>query len=158
MGTLPSPNLPPPGSGCPAAGSHGGFSPALGTCRPPTLLPKPASSAAPASPGRSGLSPESPHPPGTQGGWDSPEDGDRAVAPCTQSDRAAYCQPPALPPQARTTPTSSHGSRVRKVCHPEPRAFSSLGEVERQVRRNPQFLLIKNPSTVTWEICSESVT
>ena len=68
------------------------------------------------------------------------------MAPRTQSDTAGP-----------STPTSSHGSGVSKVCHQESRAFSSLGEVEIQVRRNPQFLLIKNPSTVTWEICSESV-
>lgn len=33
--------------------------------------------------------------------------------------------------------------------------FWQYGQVEKQVRRNPQFLLITNPSTVlTWRICS----
>lgn len=100
----------------------------------PHLLPKSASSATPASPERSGLSPDSPRPPGTWGGWDSPEDR-RRCGPTHPTRRL-----PTASPQPRSTPTSSRGSRVRKACHPDMRAFGSLGGSGERGQTEPPFI------------------
>lgn len=62
------------------------------------------------------------------------------------------------PPQHRlprpSAPTSSCGSKV-KACHTELWAFGSLGKWRDRSQETPSFLLIENPSTVTWKMCSE---
>lgn len=76
-----------------------------------------------------------------------------------QSDKAACrlaLQPPstAPPSQAHRTPPP-HPTFPREGLSHGTTVFRQFGEVEKQVRRNPQFGLIKNPSTVLmWKICS----
>lgn len=54
---------------------------------------------------------------------------------------------PRAPPPLQVAPV--------KACSQTTTGSWQSGEAERQVRRDPQFLLIKNPPTVlTWKICS----